>query len=178
VAVLFRKALNVRVIVPGPVVTNFVVGSVQHAFEGGQSVFQVELRNAGNVSTDLAGGKLEVMDASREVIGSLPIQMNGKFLAGDTVLYPARFDEPLPEGRYTVAVTVDYGGNEPATWESTFEVTTEAAEKAEKEAIERGLKLSPRVAREGPNYWMYVTAGLMLVVLIGGVYLFAHRRRW
>jgi len=177
VAVRFRKALNVRVMLPGPVAVDFEIVSVEHVFEGGQSTFQVELRNRGNISTDVAGGKLDVRDASGEVIGTLPIKMNGKFLAGDTVLYPVRFDEPLPEGRYTAAVTVDYGGDEPATWESTFEVAREAAQNAEEEAIERGFKLPPRRAREEPDYWMYVTAGLVLVLPIGGVYVYSRRRR-
>lgn len=169
VAVRFRKALNVRVTVPGPVAVDFEIVSVEHVFEGGQSTFEVKLRNRGNISTDVAGGNLEVSDSSGQVIGSLPIRMSGKFLAGDTVVYVVLFDEPLPEGRYAVAVTMDYGGDAPATWQSTFEVVKEAAEEAEQEAIERGFKLSSGSAREGPNYWMYaaIGAGLIMITAIG-----------
>jgi len=169
VAVRFRKALNVRLTVPGPVAVEFEIASAEHVFEGGQSVFQVELRNRGNVPTEMAGGTLEVMDGSGHVIGTLPIKINGKFLAGDTVLYPARFEEPLPEGRYSARVVMAFGGAAPATWQSTFEVTGEAAEEAEQEAIDRGFSLARQPAGEGANYWMFASLGLVALLVGGGL---------
>ena len=175
-AVRSRKALNIRVTVPGPVAVDFKVASVQHVFEAGRSVFQVELRNEGNVSTEVTGGKLEVMDASGQVIGTLAIRMSGKFLARDTVLHPVLFDQPLPEGRYSVRVSMDYGGDEPATWESTFEVAKEAAEKAEEEATDRGFDLPSRPGPEQPeqpNYRVYVILGLIVIAIAVGLIVIA-----
>jgi len=165
VAVNFRKALNLRVIVPGPTAADFDIASVEHVFDSGQSIFRVELRNRGNVSVDVAGGRLEVKNASGDVIGAQPIRMSGKFLAWDAVVYEVAFDRPLPEGQYAVAVTMDYGGDAPATWESTFEVAREAAHQAEQEAIDRGFTL-PTQPSQKPSYLVYIASGL-LVVLVG-----------
>jgi WxL Interacting Protein, peptidoglycan binding domain len=166
VIVISRKALNVRVTVPGPEVVGLDIVSVEHVFEGGQSTFYVELHNKGNVPAEMAGGELQVMDASGQVIGALPIQINGEFLAGDTVSYPVRFDEPLPEAQYGVAATVDYGGGAPAMWQSNFEVAKEAVKEAERQAIERGFKLPSQPTSGEVNYWMVAGFGLGLAVLL------------
>ena len=185
VAVLFRKALNVRVTVPGAATADLKIASVRHVFEESRSVFQVELHNEGNVPAEVTGGKLEVLDASGKVIGMQPIKMSGKFLAKDTVLYPIQFDQALPVGQYGVRVSVDYDGHTPATWESTFEVTKAEAKPTAtpidtgfdlptEAALTPGVAVTPAVTPgpvvpELPDYWMYVAIGLLCIVLIGFV---------
>ena len=177
VGVRFRKALNVRVTVPGPLAVDFKITSVEHVFESGRSVFQVTLRNDGNVATEMIGGQLEVLDAQKQVIGMQPIRMSGKFLARDTVLHPVLFDQPLPEGQYGVRASMNYGNDELATWESTFEVTNQAAEEARVEAINSGFNLPAQPTTERVNYWMYAVLGLIvLAVVVGGVW-FIRRKR-
>ena len=190
VAVLFRKALNVEVIVPGPTAVDFKVVSVQHILEGERSVFEVELRNEGNISTEVTGGTLEVMDASGRIIGGQPVGMNGKFLEKDTVLHRILFEDALPEGQYSVRVNVGYGESGSAVWESSFDVVEEAVEETEEEAIDKGFDLSDedeeettqkaeeeaidretgesaRPVPEQPTYRMYVILGLLALVVVG-----------
>ncbi len=171
VVVLFRKALNVRVMVPGDIETGLEITSVEQGWDAIQVVFDVALHNTGNIRVDPDDGQLEVIDASAKVLGSFPIQVSS-ILAEDTLVYRVFCLDPLPPGEYLVRVSVPYGEGQLATWESKVVITEQAVKEAVEEAQELGLDVGDIAIadEEGVEYWQNLTLGLGLAVaLIAGV---------
>lgn len=180
--VIQRIAVSVSETVPGPLVTAFEITDVQQVWRGAQVGFDVALRNAGNTHLKNLEGALEVMDASGQLIGSFPIPLPF-LLARDAIVFPINCEDILPPGRYSLAVSIDYGADEPATYEAEFEITPETVEEAVEEARERGFDVEAVTIVEGQaaGYWQYIALGLgfvlVLVALMGIFYLLIRRRR-
>jgi len=177
-----RAAVPIWETVPGPAVTDLQVASITHVVEGGSSSFDVRLSNAGNTSIDGADGGLKVQDRTGASIGALPIRITGKFLAADTVVYPVRFDDLLPPGEYSVAVSIDFGGPRPATREYDFSVLKEEASSAP-EPLNRGFTLPTRVAsteepgQQAARDTVPSAAVTLVVLLVSAVFVWSLLRR-
>jgi len=123
IPVVQRIALPVWETVPGPTVTGLQIGSVECAAWGANSGFHVEMTNTGNVSLNAVLGTLQITNQTHLPICSLPVEVNGKLLAGDTIVYPVNVNQTLPPDRYRVAVDVTYGDDgfqDSASWNSFF----------------------------------------------------------
>jgi hypothetical protein len=177
--VIQRTALPIWETVPGPAVTDLQIGSVTHVVRAGSSCFDVELKNTGNVSIDGTDGELQVKDRAGAIIGRLPIQVTGRFLAGDAIVYPVNFEDLLPPGDYAVAVTADYEAPRPAVWESDFAVSKEEVSGASEKPLDRGFSLPTRGATgEVPGQVNHsTTLAIVIVVAAALIWAFLHRRR-
>ena len=164
---------------PGPAVTDLQIGSVTHVVRDGCSCFDVELKNTGNVSIDGSEGELQVRDQTGATIGRLPIQVTGRFLAGDAIVYPVNFEDLLPPGEYAVAVTADYKAPRPAAWESDFVVSKAEVRSTGDKPLNRGFALPKRSAsgEELGQANQSTALAIVIAVLAALVWGFLHRTR-
>jgi hypothetical protein len=120
IPVVQRAAVPIWETVPGPITTGLEIDSVRYATTGGEPAFNVEMTNTGNVSLDSVVGTLQITDEGRTPVCSLPVEVNGKFLAHDTIVYPVNADQALSPGRYRVVATVQYADDGFASWDCFF----------------------------------------------------------
>jgi len=142
VKITFLEGLNLRMTVPGPTKTEFAITGVVQTVGNGDTIFDVQMANTGGEDVQMTGGRIQIFDAGGTAIGEQPFQMSGLFMARDTVSHPVRFTGLLPEGHYSVQVSVDYGGDAPAQWTSEFDIAPAAQEAAAAE-INRGFAVAP-----------------------------------
>jgi hypothetical protein len=120
IPVVQRAAVPIWETVPGAITTGLEIDSVRYTTRGGGSAFDVEMSNTGNVSLDSVVGTLQITDEARAPVCSLPIEVNGKFLARDTIVYPVNLDQTPSPGRYHVVAAVQYDDDGFASWECFF----------------------------------------------------------
>lgn len=190
---VFREGLNVHITVPGPTQTEFHITNVTQSVENNDTIFNVEMGNVGNEDVRIASGSIQIFDSNGGIIGEQPIQLSGLFLAGDTISNPARFTGLLPEGHYAVGVSVDYGTDVSAQWQSEFDIVPATVEEAAAAEINRGFAVAPNPddqsgeAAAAPeaatqvvvapltsapvsgteSIWVYVIAGMALIMMLG-----------
>ena len=120
IPVVQRAAVPIWETVPGPITTGVEIDSVRYATTGGEPAFDVEMTNTGNISLDSVVGTLQIADQAHAPVCSLPVEVNGKFLAHDTIVYPVNVDQALSPGRYRVVATVQYANDGFASWGCFF----------------------------------------------------------
>ncbi len=177
IRVLNRGATKVIVTVPGPQVAGLDILSVEPVWHNADVVFNVELRNTGNILIK-GEGTLEVFSSSGNAIGTFPISIRW-FVPGDTIVYPVYTHGALPPASYSLTVAMQYErarkapeqppiGIQEVEFSSTFEITAQEIEEIIEQAEEAGWDLGdelPSTASELPSTASEVPWNTLLMII-------------
>lgn len=102
---IIRKSIAVFIIVPGPEEPSFELGEASILTDGAIHRIEIPLANTGNVLVK-PRGELTLADAQGNVVLTAPIVM-GSVYAGTTVPLVVGLTSELPEGEYSMSVTLE-----------------------------------------------------------------------
>jgi hypothetical protein len=106
---IIRKSIAVFITVPGTETPGFELDAPVLSTDGAFDAITVPVTNTGNVLVRPAGD-LTIVTSNGETVVTAPIAM-GSIYAGTTVPLSVPLTDPLPEGDYTVAISL----NDPET---------------------------------------------------------------